>query len=144
MEPDGSWHVHESMPLSTHFLPISLRVNITFASHLHQFLPNDVMPLESDVPYTQEIPHCTCTQFLLLCSQEHTLFYILSKLMLVHTVRHISERHIFNISLHRMHRFLYCSPGILVSLFWDGKTVQSHCASYCAQKSAMCTVTLLV
>ena len=93
MEPDDSWHVHESVPLSTPFLPVSLRLNI-FSSHLHQFLPSDVMPLESHVPCMQEIPHCICTQFLLLCSEEHPLVYILSKFMLVHTVRHISGRFI--------------------------------------------------
>lgn len=107
MEPECSWHVHESVPLSTHFLPISLRMNIIISSHLHQFLPIDVMPLESNVPCTQEIPHCVCTQFLLLCSQEHSLDYILSKLMLVHIIRHISGRFILILA------FIICLGFIL-------------------------------
>jgi len=75
-----------------------LRLNKIFSSHLHQFLPSVVMPLESNVPCTQEIPHSICTQFLLLFSQEHPLVYILSKLILVHTVRHISGRFILIIA----------------------------------------------
>jgi len=45
---------------------------------------------ESTMPLTQEIPYCIRTQFLSLCSEERTLVYILNKMMLVHTVRHIS------------------------------------------------------
>jgi len=49
---------------------------------------------ESTMPLTQEIPYCIRTQFLSLCSEERTLVYILNKMMLVHTVRHISWRFI--------------------------------------------------
>ena len=101
MEPDGSLHVlftrvcHLSLSvakliLSAPFLPISLRLSIIFSSHL----PFGVIPLVFNVLFAQEIPCCICTQFLLLCSEEHTLVCILSKMMLVHTLRHISWRFI--------------------------------------------------
>jgi len=80
--------------LSTPFLPISLRLNIIFSFHLQQFLPSDIMPLESNVPCTQKISFCICTQFLSLCSEGNTLVSILSKLILVHIVKHISGRYI--------------------------------------------------
>jgi len=109
MEPVGSWHLKENVPLSTPFLPIYLRLNIIFFSHLYQFLPSDIMPLESNVPYTQVIPHCICTQFLLLCSEQHPLVYILNKLMLVHTIRHISGRFILILA------FIVCLGFVLVT-----------------------------
>jgi hypothetical protein len=40
-----------------------------------------------------------------------------------------------------MPRFLCWSPGSLESVLWDGKTVQTHCVLYCAQKTVMCTIT---
>ena len=77
--------------LSTTFLPISLRLNIVFSSQLHQFLPSGVIPLASNVPFTQKFPAVNLLN-VLLCSEENTLVCILNKIMLVHTVRHVSGR----------------------------------------------------
>ena len=35
------------------FIPISLRLNIIFSSHLHKIIPSDNMPLEFNLPCTQ-------------------------------------------------------------------------------------------
>ena len=77
---------------STPFILISLRLNTIFSSHLYQFFPSDIMPLESNLPCTQEISFSMCTQFLSLCSEENTLVSIQTELVLIHTVRHISGR----------------------------------------------------
>jgi len=65
MEPDILWHIPNSVPLvpihsqihPVHNVPsYFLRLNIIFSSHLHQFLPSVVIPLASNVPFTQKLP----------------------------------------------------------------------------------------
>jgi len=41
------------------------------------------MPLRQEIPYLY-------TEFLLLCSEEHTLVYIQKEIMLVHTLKSVS------------------------------------------------------
>jgi hypothetical protein len=41
------------------------------------------MPLEFNLPCTQEISCSMCTQFLSLCSEENTLVCVQNKLMLI-------------------------------------------------------------
>ena len=112
MEPHVLWHIHKSMPL----VPIHSRINPVhnipsyfFKTEYSIFLPTT--PVSSKWCHSfsiycaicTEIPCCKYIQFLSLCSEEHTLVCILCKMMLVHTVRHISGRFIlilaFNVYL---------------------------------------------
>ena len=65
MEPDILWYIPKSVPLvpiHSQIHPIHnvssyfLRLNIKFSSHLHQFLLSVVIPLASNVPFTQKLP----------------------------------------------------------------------------------------
>ena len=80
MEPDGSWHIQKIMPL----VPIHSQINpvhnvasylfkseYNFSSHLHQFLLSDVIPLTSNVPFTQKFPVVNVLNFY-LCVHKST------------------------------------------------------------------------
>ena len=62
MEPDDLWHVHKSVPLvPTHSkinpvrtIPSCLfKIELISSSHLQQFLPSAVIPVQSNVLFTQ-------------------------------------------------------------------------------------------
>ncbi len=154
MEPDGSLHVLfttvcrlslsvAKLILSAPFLPVSLRLNIIFSSHLNQFLPCGVIPLAFNVLFAQEIPCCVCTQFLLVFRRAHISLYLEQNDISPHPEAYILKIH-FNINFKCMPWILYWSSGILESGLRDSKIAQTLCASYCAQKTVLCTITLLV
>ena len=62
MEPDGSWHIHKSVPRVHIHSQINPVYNVpsyffkneyNFSSHLHQFFLSAFIPLASNVPFNR-------------------------------------------------------------------------------------------
>ena len=149
MEPHVLWHIHKSMPLvpiHTQIDPVHNIPSSFFKTEYNIFLPTT--PVSSKWCHSfsiycaicTEIPCCKYTQFLSLCSEENTLVCILCKMMLVHTVRHISGRFILILAFNVYLSFVLVTWNF-ESVLWDGKNVNTPCASYFAQKTVMCTFT---